>query len=74
MLSIRSFYYGVNDGAEILVNEIDVEALSREKAREVDDHSRRVKEQERHVTVLQSMQKNDPRINALAAEMSQNQV
>lgn len=68
------FYYGVNDGAEILVNEIDVEALSREKAREVDDHSRRVKEQERHVTVLQSMQKNDPRINALAAEMSQNQV
>ncbi len=64
------FYYGVNDGAEILVNEVDVDALEREKARQLEDHSRRVKEQEQHVTVLQSMQKNDQRINALAAEMS----
>jgi len=68
------FYYGVNDGAEILVNEIDVEALEREKARVMEDHSRRVKEQEQHVTVLQSMKKNDQRINALAAEMSQSSV
>ena len=68
------FYYGVNDGAEILVNEVDIEALEREKARQLEDHSRRVKEQEQHVTVLQSMQKNDQRINALAAEMSQNRV
>ncbi|KAL7495253.1 hypothetical protein ACHAWT_003772 [Skeletonema menzelii] len=68
------FYYGVNDGAEILVNEIDVEALEREKARQLEDHSRRVKEQEQHVTVLQSMKKNDQRINALATEMAQNRV
>ena len=68
------FYYGVNDGAEILVNEIDVEALEREKARELEDHSRRVKEQEQHVTVLQSMKKNDQRINTLAAEMAQTRV
>lgn len=68
------FYYGVNDGAEILVNEIDVEALEKEKSRMLEDHSRRVKEQEQHVTVLQSMKKNDQRINALAAEMSQNSV
>ncbi len=68
------FYYGVNDGAEILVNEIDVEALEREKVRQLEDHSRRVKEQEQHVTVLQSMKKNDQRINALATEMAQNRV
>lgn len=64
------FYYGVNDGAEILVNEIDVEALEKEKARQSEDHSRRVKEQEQHVTVLQSMKKNDQRINALAMSQS----
>jgi hypothetical protein len=68
------FYYGVNDGAEILVNEVDVEALEREKARQLEDHNRRIKEQEQHVTVLQSMQNSDQRINALAAEMSQNRV
>ena len=55
-------YYGVTDGAEILVNEIDVEAREREKARQTEEHRRRVEEQEQHVAVLQSMQKNDHRI------------
>lgn len=68
------FYYGVSDGAEILVNEIDVVAVEREKARQANDHSRRVEEHERHVTALQSIQKNDHRMNALAAELSQNKV
>ena len=68
------FYYGVNDGAEILVNEIDVDAVEREKARELEDHRRRVIEQEQHVTIVQSMKKNDQRINALAAQMAQNKL
>mmetsp|Transcript_8041 Transcript_8041/g.19802 ORF Transcript_8041/g.19802 Transcript_8041/m.19802 type:complete len:280 (+) Transcript_8041:2-841(+) len=55
-------YYGVTDGAEILVNEIDIEAREREKAQKTEEHDRRVEEQEQHVTVLQSMQKNDHRI------------
>jgi hypothetical protein len=68
------FYYGVSDGAEILVNEIDVVAVEREKARQANDHSRRIEEHERHVAALQSIQKNDQRMNALAAEMSRNKV
>lgn len=61
----------MTDGAEILVNEVDVEALEREKARQTEEHSKRVEEQEQHVAVLQSMQKNDHRMNFVAAEVSQ---
>ena len=67
-------YYGVTDGAEILVNEVDVEAEERERARQTEEHNRRVEEQEKHVAVLQSMQKNDHRINLVATEMSQNKI
>jgi len=67
-------YYGVTDGAEVLMNEIDVEARAREKARQSEEHDRRVEEQEQHVAVLQSMQKSDHRTNLLATEMSQNKV
>jgi hypothetical protein len=65
-------YYGVPDGAEILVNEIDVEARERERARQTEDHIRRVKEQEQHVTIMQAVQKNDHRINLAATDVSQN--
>jgi hypothetical protein len=61
----------VTDGAEILVNEVDVEAQKRERARQEEDHKRRIEQQEQHVTVLQSMQKSDHRINLIATEMSQ---
>lgn len=54
------------------MNEVDVEAREREKARELEEHSRRVVEQEQHVAVLQSMQKKDQHINLLATGMSQN--
>ena len=63
-------YYGVTDGAEILVNEIDMEAREKEKARQAEEHSRRVEEQEQHVAVLQSMQRNDRQINLTGTEMS----
>ncbi len=67
-------YYGVPDGAEILVNEIDVEAKERERARQTEDHIRRVKEQEQHVTIMQAVQKNDHRINLAATDVSQNKI
>ena len=67
-------YYGVTDGADILVNEVDVDALEREKARQTEEHSRRVEEQEHHVAVLQSMKKNDHSINLVASEMAQNKI
>ena len=55
-------YYGVTDGAEILVNEVDVEAQEREKIRQLEEHNKRVQEQEQHVAVIQSMQKNEQRM------------
>lgn len=67
-------YYGVPDGAEILVNEIDVEAKERERARQTEDHIRRVKELEQHVTIMQALQKNDHRINLAATDVSQNKI
>ena len=43
-------YYGITDGAEILVNKIDVEAHEKERARQSEEHNRRVEEQEQHVS------------------------
>lgn len=52
----------MTDGAEILVNEIDVEAIERERARKAKEHSRRIEEQEQHISVVHSMQKSEHRI------------
>ena len=49
-------YYGVTDGAEILMNEIDVEARKRDEEREKILQERRIEEQERTATALQSAQ------------------
>lgn len=55
-------YYGVPDGAEILVNEIDTEARERERVRQSEEHIRRMKEHEQHVSIMiKAMQKNDNR-------------
>ncbi|KAL3765414.1 hypothetical protein ACHAWU_002332 [Discostella pseudostelligera] len=62
-------YYGVSDGAEILMNEIDVEAREREKARKAAEHICRMEEQEKHVAVLQSMQKREQHVNLAASEI-----
>ena len=64
-------YYGVTDGAEILVNEVDVEAEEREKARQAEEHSRRIEEQEQHISVVQSVQKSEHRISSVAADLTQ---
>jgi hypothetical protein len=60
-------YYGVPDGAEILVNEIDTEARERERVRQSEEHTRRMKEHEQHVSIMQSMQKKDNRIIPVSA-------
>ena len=62
-------YYGVSDGAEILMNEIDVEAREREKARKAAEHICRMEEQEKHVAVIQSMQKREQHVNLAASEI-----
>lgn len=62
-------YYGVPDGAEILVNEIDTEARERERVRQSEEHIRRMKEHEQHVSIMQSMQKNDNRLIPVSADM-----
>lgn len=63
-------YYGVTDGAEILVNEIDVEAEAKEKARQAEEHARRIREQEQHISVIQSVQQSEHRID-VAADLAQ---
>ena len=49
-------YYGVTDGAEILMNEIDVEARKRDVEREKALQEQRIEEQERTATALQAAQ------------------
>lgn len=53
------------------MNEIDVEARERDKARQAAEHFRRVEEQEQHVAVIQSMQKKEKHVNLAASEISQ---
>lgn len=50
-------YYGVCDGAEILMNEVDVEARERESRRLLEEQERKIAEQEHEVTVMQELQK-----------------
>lgn len=64
-------YYGVTDGAEILVNEVDVEAEEREQARQAKEHARRIEEQEQHISIVQSLQKSEHRMNNIAANVVQ---
>jgi len=49
-------YYGVSDGAEILMNEVDVEARKRDEEREKAMQEQRIEEQERTATALQAAQ------------------
>lgn len=52
------------------MNEIDVEAEKKEEARRAEDYSRRMQEQEEHISVVQSMQKSEHHISSLAAGMT----
>ena len=52
-------YYGVSDGAEILMNEIDLEAIQREEKNRSDMHERRIDEQEKATNAMQALQKSN---------------
>ena len=56
------------------MNEIDIDARDKEKMRQMEEHNQRIEEQEQHVAVLQSVQKNDHRMNLAGTEMSQNKM
>jgi len=45
-------YYGITDGAEILMNEIDVIAQEKELQKEREMHEQRIVQQERSMTTL----------------------
>lgn len=61
-------YYAVNDGAVILMNEIDLEAEKKEGIKRAELQNRRIEEQEKSSTALQAMQKKDMKAHSAAAE------
>jgi hypothetical protein len=64
-------YYGICDGAEILMNEVDLDARQREQERMAEEHAQRVAEQERDARALQELQKSDAKVRSLAIEKAQ---
>ena len=50
-------YYGVSDGSEILMSEIDHWSFSMDEAKKRERHQRRVSEQEQEVSARQQLQK-----------------
>ena len=50
-------YYGVCDGAEILMNEIDLDAQRRESKRLAEEQERKMAEQERDVAAMQELKR-----------------
>ena len=50
-------YYGVCDGAEILMNEIDVEAQRKESERVKAEQEARIAQQERDATAIQELRR-----------------
>lgn len=64
-------YYGVSDGTQILMNEVDLDAQEREQARLAEEHEMRVAKQERDARALQELQKSDAKARSLAIEKAQ---
>jgi hypothetical protein len=52
-------YYGVCDGAEILMNEIDLEAQRLDAERLVEEQKLKMVEQERDVTAMQQLKRDN---------------
>lgn len=50
------------------MNEIDIDAQQREKARMAEEHEQRVAKQEREARALQELQKSDAKARSLAIE------
>jgi len=63
-------YYGVRDGMEILMNEIDLKAKKREEKNELNLHRLRIDEQEKSSNTLQALQQSKMRTNTASIEKS----
>jgi hypothetical protein len=50
-------YYGVSDGAEILMEEMDATEKDRESKRSAEERDRKIAEQEREVFAMQELQR-----------------
>jgi hypothetical protein len=67
-------YYGVNDGAEILMNEVDLDANQREAARSNKAHEQRILEQEQKASAIQELKKKGLRDHSMAAEQASSRI
>ena len=63
-------YYGVNDGSEILMNEIDLEAKKRQEEREIKLRNKLIDEQEKSSNSRREAQKNEMKAQVAAVEMA----
>ena len=52
-------YYGVRDGAEILMDEIDIKAKKKENASKDDFFNRRIEEQEKSANAIQQARRKE---------------
>jgi hypothetical protein len=61
-------HFGMCDGAEIFMNEIDFHARQRDETRMAKEHDQRVAEQERNARALQELQRTEGKARRLAIE------
>jgi hypothetical protein len=50
-------FYGVSDGGEILMNELNLDIVERAEKLKAEDHKKRVLEQEHEISAMQELQK-----------------
>jgi len=67
-------YYGVNDGAEILMNEINVKAQKAEDAKRKEARKREIEEQEQRSNVIHSIRHSEIRAQVAGAEIASNRL
>ena len=60
-------YYGVNDGSEILMNEIDLKVQEDEERKKINLRNQKIKEQERHSNALHAIRQSEIRAQISAA-------
>lgn len=65
-------YYGVNDGAEILMNEMDLNAIRSDNQNKAKMLQKRIDQQEQASNVLQAMQRKDIHAHLTATEKASN--
>ncbi len=61
-------FYGVSDGAEILMNEVDVKAKKDEAEKQREAQNQRINEQERRTNAIHQIRQSEIRSQTIAAE------